>query len=101
MNPDDVVLPASCPWCAKPSNRHHGAAGPARPAAGDVGICWGCHRVFVFVDETGRTRRPTETEAAEIAADPVVELARAAVRDSDSPIVAAAFTRSVLGRDDP
>lgn len=101
MNPDDVRLPSSCPWCGKRFDAHWNAAEPSTPAAGDVGVCWGCHRAFVFVDETARTRRPTETEAAEIAADPGVTLARAAVRDSDYPADAVAFTRPILGRDDP
>jgi hypothetical protein len=100
VNPDDVALPASCPWCAKRLNRHHGAARPGTPTAGDVGLCWGCHRAFVFVDETGRTRRPTEAEAVEIDADPEVSLARAAIRDTDYPDEAVAFSRSVLGSDD-
>lgn len=97
MNPDDVSLPTSCPWCGKRLDRHHGAARPATPTAGDVGLCWGCQRAFVFVDDTGRVRRPTEAEAADIAADPEVTLARAAMRDTDWPDDATAFSRSVLG----
>lgn len=97
MNADDLVLPTTCPWCGKANDRHWSAGKPATPKADDVGICWGCNRAFVFVDDAGHTRRPTAAEAIEIAEAEDVALARAAVRDSDFPDEAVAFTRGVLG----
>jgi hypothetical protein len=99
MNGDELHLPMSCPWCGRTNNRHQRIDDPGDPPeAGDVGLCWGCHRAFVFTGEGGQARKPTEAEAVEIAADADIMLALAAIRDSDIPTEAVAFGRSVLGR---
>jgi hypothetical protein len=96
---DDQRLPVSCPWCGRTNDRHCNAAGPGpAPKPGDVGICWGCHRAFVFADEL-QARRPTEDEATEIAANDQIRMARAAMRSAARPDEAISLTRSILGGD--
>jgi hypothetical protein len=97
--PDDLVLPLNCPWCGRVNDRHHGIDGPAVPKTGDVGLCWGCRKVFVF-DAPDRLRRPTADEDAELAKHAGLALARAAARESYIPDEAVAMTRDILGRDD-
>jgi hypothetical protein len=94
-DPDGPALPCFCPFCGRKSNRHWGVAGPSFPDDGDVSVCWGCRNVFVF--EGGQGRKPTDSEQVAIDVSPEVRLAREAMRESDTPKEAVAFTRGILG----
>lgn len=94
MNLDDVALPLFCPYCGRKNDRHHGVRGPAVPKDGDVGLCWGCSKVFVF--EGGAARLPTATEQAEIDSHPDISLAHAVQRESYRPDEATALVREIL-----
>lgn len=99
MNADDLALPLFCPYCGRLNDRHHNIHGPAVPKDGDVGICWGCRKVFVF--EGGAARLPTELEQAEINARADISLARAIQRESHTPDQAVAFVREILAVEEP
>lgn len=98
-DPDNLVLPTTCPFCGKLNNRHHCAGEPKAPEAGDVGICWGCRAWFVF-DSPTTIRRPTPDEQAEIDADPRVQLAAGVARESYLPTEAVKLTREILAEDE-
>ena len=72
----------ACPWCGRINDCHEQTAGRARPEAGDVGVCWGCHRAAVFIDTPfGLSQeRPSAELQAEIDADPEIARAVAALR---------------------
>ena len=66
-----------CPHCGRRNELHGHLTSEKPPADGDVGICFGCHRVAMYVaGPLGLTTRvPTDTELAELEGDPRVAAA--------------------------
>ena len=95
--PDDLVLPMTCPFCGKLTNRHQAAGEPAVPEAGDVAVCWGCGNVFVFDDPPTAVALtaggPGEAHLGILARRPTAE--EQAVIDN-IPTEAVALTRGIL-----
>lgn len=57
-----------CPFCGKLQEALSNWEGEGLPAPGDLAICFTCRMPWLFDDEL-RPRKPTATEALEIAAD--------------------------------
>lgn len=80
----------SCPNCGAHTNRASFAAGerpdkvgPDKPRAGDVGVCWNCAAVNVYVDSFGNLRKPNADECAVITADDGIQKIVRAIQDKN------------------
>lgn len=76
-----------CPHCGRRNDLHTGAAG-TRPRPGDVSICWACAGIGIYVAGDS-ARVPTAAEVQELAADPRIAAAQAAIREHNTPHAAA------------
>jgi hypothetical protein len=80
------VSAIACPTCGRINTDHDRAPGQ-EPRDGDVGLCWGCGNlaIFVKVDGSLAQRLPTDAEQADIEQDPEFQRARAAIAAAASP----------------
>jgi hypothetical protein len=79
-----IALPVTCPRCAQVNDQCDEILGrPVQPQEGNVGICWGCKRVFVFTATA--TRVPDEEEEARLLDLEPVAIALAHAQTTGSP----------------
>jgi hypothetical protein len=83
-----------CPHCWQVSDCHYPTnddGGEAVPAAGDLLICWHCCGLAYYASPVARA--PTAAELAEVAANPDVRRALAAIAECFTPEQAVALIR--------
>lgn len=80
------LFEAGCPFCGKPNDAHSAPLG-RQPVAGALSLCWYCGNVGVYEQGDGQlvVRRPTDAEAAGIARNPGVAVARLARTTARTP----------------
>ena len=66
-------MPHACPHCGKQQDAVTDAYGEASPKPGDLGVCFTCGGLMIFVDDDRIVRAPTDEERAYALSDPKVE----------------------------
>lgn len=73
-----------CPHCGRVNELHSGPEPGSIPKPGDVSLCWECGEV-AFYTKDGGLRSPTLAEWKDLLADPEIQSAREAIRQSKTP----------------
>lgn len=93
------ALPIRCPSCGRTNESHdHATGAPTAPSVGDIGVCWGCKSLFIYVG-TRTARRPTADELGKLYADPLIAAAMVACRETGTPSEAVGLTRRILAEE--